>query len=346
MAQNGLVACLKVSVVSLFMLFFQVLNAQYDFSSLDAKLLKYQKAFDGNVVALVYKDGKIVHTKELGLDFKANEQVRIANCSQWLTAALVMTFVDEGKLSLDDKVMTFLPIFERYSKRYVTIRQCLNGTTGIEGESINNAGMAPTLEEQVDGFASRRDIKAPPGTVFRYSNVGLNIAGRILEIVGKKTFDQLANQRLFKPLGMKNTTFQDDFGRAPDPCTGAHSTAADYMNFLEMILDKGMFKGKRILSEAAVAQMEQAQTTPQIIKYMPPAGVGYSYGFGNLLLEQDDSGKGICVASPSMLGTWPVVDYNKGYAFIIFVKKFVPDLKKEVFLDIKSSIDEALSVGK
>jgi len=346
MAQKRLSACVKVSLAVFCLLIFQGLKAQYDFSELDGKLQLYQNQLDGFVAALVYKDGKIVHNKALGVDFNANEPARIANSSQWLTAALVMMFVDEGKISLDDKVMTYLPIFERYSKRYVTIRQCLNGTTGIEGESINNAGAGATLEEQVDGFASRRDIKAAPGTVFRYSNVGLNIAGRILEIVSKKSFDQLMTQKLLRPLGMKNASFQDDSGNSSDPCTGAIASAADYMNFLEMLLDKGMFKGKRILSEAAIAQMEQAQTTPQIIKYMPALLEGYSYGFGNVLLEQDDSGKGICVASPSLLGTWPIVDFGRGYACIIFLKKHVPNLKKEIILDLKRSIDDAVAPAK
>jgi CubicO group peptidase (beta-lactamase class C family) len=114
-----------------------------------------------------------------------------------------------------------------------------------------------------------------------------------------------------------------------------------------MILNKGMFKGKRILSENAIAQMQQAQTTPTMIKYTPKAGEGYNYGLGEWLLEQDANGKGICVASPGLFGTWPMVDNCRGYAAIIFVKTLLAgEQKKEVYMDIKSSIDEVLPCSK
>ena len=124
MTQNLRLFCIKVSAVVFFLLIFQLSNAQYNFTELDAKLKQYQKQLGNNVVALVYKDGKMVYTSELG-DFKTNTVAQIASCSKWLTAALVMMFVDEGKLKLDDPVSKYLPIFDKYMKSYVTIRQCL-----------------------------------------------------------------------------------------------------------------------------------------------------------------------------------------------------------------------------
>lgn len=346
MAQNRLRACFKVSASLWCLLFFQAVHAQYDFNGLEAALLRHQKQLGGNVVTLIYKDNKIIYAKEQG-DFKATTPAPIASCSKWLTAALVMTFVDEGKLSLDDKVTTYLPIYGRYLKGYITIRQCLSHLTGIEDEKglmgILKLGRYKTLEDEVNDFASTREIFAQPGKEFRYSTIGLNIAGRVLEVVGKKSFEQLMQQRLLKPLGMRNTTFQQDFDKAPNPSGGAVSTAADYMNFLSMILNKGMFKGKRILSESAITQMQQAQTTPDMIKYAPKAAEGYNYGLGEWLLEQDATGKGICVASPGLFGTWPMVDNCRGYASIVFVKTLLSsEQKRDVYLDIKSAIDSTL----
>jgi len=350
MSQTGSAACVKVSAFAVFMLFFQVVGAQYNFNGLEGKLLQYQKQLGDNAVTLIYKDGKIVYTKEQG-DFKANTPAPIASCSKWLTAALVMTFVDEGKLSLDDKVSTYLPIFERYMKNYITVRQCLSHLTGIHDDkgimAIFKMSRYATLEDEVNDFASKHDIDAQPGKEFRYSSIGLNIAGRICEIVGKKSFEQLMQQRLFKPLAMKNTTFQRDFGKAANPSGGAISTANDYMNFLVMILNKGMYNGKQILSEAAINQMEQAQTTPDLIKYAPAAAEGFNYGFGEWLLEQDASGKGICVSSPGLFGTWPMVDNCRGYASIVFVKTLLSsEQKKDVYMDIKSSIDSIFPCTK
>ena len=126
-------SCIKVSITLCFLLFFQLLNAQYNFTELDKKLQQYQSQLGENIVTLIYKDGKIVYSKSLG-DFNPTTQVPIASCSKWLTSALVMTFVDEGKLSLDDYVSKYLPIFNDYGKGYITIRQCLSHLTGIQGD--------------------------------------------------------------------------------------------------------------------------------------------------------------------------------------------------------------------
>ncbi|MFK4985511.1 serine hydrolase domain-containing protein, partial [Klebsiella pneumoniae] len=87
------------------------------------------------ISVLVYREGKIIYEKNLG-DFNTKTQAPIASCSKWLTAALVMVLVDEGKLSLSDKVSKYLPIFAKYSKGYITIKDCLAHLTGIESEPI------------------------------------------------------------------------------------------------------------------------------------------------------------------------------------------------------------------
>src|SRR4029078_11850481 len=162
------------------------------------------------VVMLVKRDDSLVYKKELG-DFNSKTQAPIASCSKWITAALVMTFVDEGKLSLDDKITKWLPEYEKYAKNYITIRTCLSHMTGIRSEPISILKLLErkkfnSLEDEVNSFAAK-DIQANPGEEFRYSNIGLNIAGRILEIISKRRFDVLARQRLFVPLQMRRTSF-------------------------------------------------------------------------------------------------------------------------------------------
>src|SRR5437762_13516744 len=123
-------------------------------------------------------------------------------------------------------------------------------------------------EEEVNSFASK-DIQANPGEEFRYSNIGLNIAGRILEIISKRRFDVLARQRLFVPLLMRRTSFSSLDGSAVNPSGGALSSPEDYMHFLIMLMNKGIYQGRRILSEAAVNEMLTIQTSPGQIKYAP-----------------------------------------------------------------------------
>jgi CubicO group peptidase (beta-lactamase class C family) len=336
-------SCTKVSIAWCFLLFFQLANAQYNFTELDKKLQQYQRQLGGNVVTMIYKDGKIVYSKSLG-DFNSNTQVPIASCSKWLTAALVMTFVDEGKLSLDDYVSKYLPIFTDYGKGYITIRQCLSHLTGIQGDKpligILKMSKYNSLEEEVNAFASKYEIDVNPGQEFWYGNIGLNTAGRVLEVISKKPFDRLMQDRIFRPLEMKNSTFASE--KAVNPSGGAKSTATDYMNFLTMILNKGTLNGKKILSEQSVELMQQSQTNGIKVKYGPDVAQGYNYAFGEWVLETDANGKSTCVASPGLFGTWPFVDIKRNYACIFFVKNLLREERKEIYADLKKTIDEEL----
>jgi CubicO group peptidase (beta-lactamase class C family) len=352
MAYPILSVCIKVTTVLAFLLILQPvvgqrnakpLPGQEKLSDLDDLLAQKQKTLGKDFVVMVWKkDDTLVYKKELG-EFNSKTQAPVASCSKWLTAALVMTFVDEGKLSLDDKIAKWLPEFEKYGKNYITIRNCLSHMTGIRSEPINILKLLErkkfsSLEEEVNSFAAK-DIQTNPGEEFRYSNMGLNIAGRVLEIISKKKFDVLARQKLFVPLVMRKTTFSTLDGSAVNPSGGAQSTPDDYMHFLVMLLNKGIYQGKKILSEQAVNQLCEIQTTPQIIKYAPKAAQGYNYALGAWVIEEMD-GKATALASPGLFGTWPMVDYCRGYSYLFFVKSLLGEQGAEAQMEIKALIDE------
>ena len=136
--------CIKVTTALAFLLILQPATGQQKkgpigqqkFSDLEDMLQQQQKALGKDFVVMIWKkDDTLVYKKEVG-EFDSRTQAPIASCSKWLTAALVMTFVDEGKLSLDDKISKWLPEFEKYGKNYITIRDCLSHITGIRSEPI------------------------------------------------------------------------------------------------------------------------------------------------------------------------------------------------------------------
>ncbi|MES2004964.1 MAG: serine hydrolase domain-containing protein [Bacteroidota bacterium] len=344
MSVKSVFPCVKVSAVLIFMLFFQFVNAQTDFSEIDRKLDASKKELGGNVVALIYQDGKIVYQKAIGTDFNAKTQAPIGNASQWLTAALVMSFVDQGKISLDDQVSKYLPIFSKYSKGYITIKDCLAHVTGIESDpkSINpsNRKKFASLEEEVNDLASKKEILSNPGLEFRYGSVGLSIAGRVLEIVAKRSFEQLMQERITRPLQMRNTSFSSF--NAVNPSNGAVSTPTDYISFLGMLLNKGMYNGKRILSEKAIEEMQTVRTTPSMMKFVPKVAEGYSYGLGAWSLQADENGKATIMASPGLFGTWTMIDFCRGYACVILTKGDLPEEKKEIWMEVKRIIESRL----
>ncbi len=344
--------CLKVLLVAAFLLQLQPAKAQYNWTDLDAELQAKQKLFGTNVVAMIWSKGtpsgkgdSLVYKKEMG-DFNSKTQAPIASCSKWLTAALVMQFADEGKISLDDKVAKYLPFFEKYFKSYITIRQCLSHMTGIEDgggtlKKLIQRKKFATLEEEVESLVAR-DIRANPGTDFWYGGVGLNIVGRVLEVISKKKFDILIKTKLLNPLAMRKTSFSNQDG-AINPSGGAVSTADDYMHFLMMLLNKGKYNGVQVLSENSVNEMMKVQTNASQIKYAPKSASGFNYASGSWVLEDDRNGKATALASPGLFGTWPMIDFCRGYAYIVFVKSLLGEERADAHLDIKQIIDKEIS---
>lgn len=342
MSVNPVMNCRKCSVILFFLLFFQSLAAQKPFSGVEAILKQYQKSMGKEVVVMVNKDGKNLYTYQSPA-FNAKMQAPIENTSKWLTAAVVMIFVDEGKIKLDDPVSKYIPLFSNYFKGYITIRHCLSHTSGVEAEAAGVLRLAQkskfaNLEEEVKNYVMKREIVNNPGEAFHYSQVGPNIAARVIEIVSRKTFDRVALEKLFRPAGMRGTTFYSESG-AFNPSYGAKSTAQDLMNFMTLILNKGMFNGKRILSEASVAEMQKAQFPGLPVKSTLNICTGMPYGLGNWLQETDAAGNATVVGSPGLNGTWPWIDLKKGYAVVVFPEKDVPDMKRTIYDAIRTEID-------
>jgi CubicO group peptidase (beta-lactamase class C family) len=334
--------CLKFSLGLIFLLLLQQVSGQHNFSELDDYLSSHQKVLGTNAVAMIWKNDTLIYKKEMG-EMNTRTKAPVASCSKWLTAALVMTFVDEGKISLDDKVSKYIPEFERYGKNYITIRHCLSHMTGIQSEPIKILKLLQrkkfkSLEEEVNAFAAK-EIQTNPGTEFRYSTIGLNIAGRIVEIVGKRKFDMLMRQRIFVPLGMRGSTFSTLDGSSINPSGGAISTADDYMHFLVMLLNNGKYNGRQILSEQSVKEMRTVQTSLQLIKYAPEAAKGFNYALGSWVFSQDGKGQATALSSPGLFGGWPMVDYCHGYAYLFFVKNLLGEERAGIQMEIKNIID-------
>ncbi|HEV7622412.1 MAG TPA: serine hydrolase, partial [Flavisolibacter sp.] len=255
-------------------------------------------------------------------------------------------FVDEGKISLDDYISKYIPLYETYNKRYITIRQCLSHMTGIQAEPVRLLKLLErkkynSLEDEVNSFA-KKEISANPGTDFYYSNIGINIVGRILEIISKKKFDMLIRSRLFIPLGMRQTTFSTLDGSAINPSGGAQSNANEYMHFLQMLLNNGMYNGVRVLSETSIKQLRQTLTTQEQIKYAPIVAKGYNYALGSWVVEENEQHQATILACPGLFGTWPVVDFCRGYACIFFVKTLLGEQKRDVYEQLIEALDEKL----
>lgn len=286
--------------------------------------------------AMIIRNGKVVYHKAVGysdleakVPMKKDDIFRIASQTKAVTSVAIMILFEEGKLLLDDPVSKYLPAFKNQqvlasfnekdttyttvpSKREITIRQLLTHTSGIGyaqiGSKEANAIYAKANISSGVGImnddllsAMNRLAKLPlmhqPGEKWTY---GLNtdLLGCLVEQISGKTLDQFFKERIFDPLGMKDTYFtipaakrgrlvklyqelpggklEESKGKilnginiTPDyPLLGStyysggaglSSTIEDYAIFLQMLLNGGVYNGQRILSRNAVRMMTMNQ---------------------------------------------------------------------------------------
>lgn len=334
--------CLKFSAVALFLLLFQVARGQDRFGAASAIIDRQAKQLKQNLVLVVATKDTTVFQKEDKAFGAARGQARLGLSSQWLTAALVMILVDEGKISLDDKVSRYIPSFAAYKKGYITIRHCLSHFTGIQSETnkvlrLFDKKKAASLDEAVEGYV-KKEIQENAGEAFRFNGMGPDIAGRVLEIVTRKKFDLLAQQKLLRPLGMRQTTFSTPDASAVSPATGARGTALDYIRFLRMLLNGGIHNGQRILSEASVATLKTVLTLDNNRKYSPESAKDWSFALGAWSVANTSGKEATVLSCPSFAGTTPLVDFCRGYAFM-YLQQEPTEEKEPIAQALQAALD-------
>jgi CubicO group peptidase (beta-lactamase class C family) len=324
-------------------------SQQYDFSAVDKFIEAHKDVYDDGVAVLVTQQGKVIYKKELGL--RVEDKKLIASCSKWLSAAVIMSLVDDGKLSLDDTVGTYLPIFTQYHKGNITIRQLFSHTSGFPGNSPERYEFdrTMTLEQAVNAIAENTAMIHAPGEKFNYGGVSMHIAGRIAEVLTGKDWQSLFNEKICRPCDMTANYIIMSF-RNPMIAGGVRTSAVDYLHFLEMIVNKGVYKGKRVLSGSAVATMLQDQTNGAAIEntpypknpFSPTPDAAVRYGIGNWIDVLSTDGKVLETSSPGAFGTHPWQDEVHHVAGIIFTRT---ELKKSapVSLEIRKMIRDILN---
>lgn len=135
---------------------------------------------------------------------------QIASNTKTMTGVLVMKLVEEGKLELDKPVISYLPelkLADPDVAQRVTMRHLLNHTAGWVGDLFGNTGDGDdALQKYVAQVANMPQI-TPLGSVWHYNNAAFGIAGRVVEVLRGKPFEQVMREELFEPLGMSKSCF-------------------------------------------------------------------------------------------------------------------------------------------
>ena len=300
-------------------------------------------------VSLIARNGQIVHFEAHGFIDAAkitpmtkDAVFRGFSMTKPFTSVAAMILVEEGKISLRDPISNWMPEFKKMqvltevrdergrttrvavpAKAQITVRDLLRHTSGF-----TYSGTAPFPElkeayEKVDVEASIKDISPEefiqrlseiplayePGTRWEYG-VSTDVLGVLVEKVSGKRLDEYLAEMLFKPLKMKDTSFQASPEQLPrladaldsDPLkeafwkaarveadpgkryrlggAGAVFTAEDYFRFAQMMLNKGQLDGVRILSRETVQFMMSDHIAGLQGSTFPTTGPGYGFGLG------------------------------------------------------------------
>ena len=277
----------------------------------------------GAGIWIVDKQGNTIYEKWWNR-YDRNTDLMIASATKWLEAAVIASLVDEGVLKLDDPVRKHLPELSGPAGDN-TIRQMLSHTSSIGSMEVPESCGSMQLPGRVNAAAERWR----PGEKFQYTGLALALLARMVEEKSDQPYLFTFARKIAVPCEMRRTvtgsdlwTYQGMVGSSIFPT----SNAADYMNFLLMLLNEGKFRGKTVLSpemvEALCAdQLGGAEVDPD--NYIRQA-TGFThhgvYGLGNWRVVVDADNRALLLASNSFAGFAPWIDRKHGVAGILVMR--------------------------
>ncbi len=307
------------------MLLFGVATAQNQTLSPELKaideLVKWQKeSFDAPGMAVgIIKNGEVYYTGAHGVQgigtqapLTTKSLFHMASVSKPFVATAMVQLMEQGKLSLDDKLIDHLPYFSMADKRYkkITLAQMLNHSSGIP----NVQDYEWDKPQYDDGAAERysksfteENLDFKPGSRFSYSNAAFDILCDVIAKASGMTFEDYMQQYIFEPVGMVNSTFYkpdvpeslatqphvlgDEMSRVVSEIypynrkhagsSTLHSNVEDMLLWAEVNLNKGIINGKRIYEESSYDLL----TSPQV-RVNDRRNVGLSWFLSNLKVNK------------------------------------------------------------
>jgi CubicO group peptidase (beta-lactamase class C family) len=207
--------------------------------------------------------------------------------SKLISATVVVMAHQDGRIAYDAPVRTYIPEFVGGGKESITLRQLLTHSAGIP-----NVPLGPVRTEEEWRAAVRAvceaQIEWPPGSKTLYHGLsGLFVAAEaVRRVTGNPSWERLCRERLFDPIGAKTLTFAvppdsapvaltpqpkelpktlfDGLGLGGHPAGGCIGTIADALKVLQLHLNGGVWRGRRLLRADALAEMHTVQYARQI----------------------------------------------------------------------------------
>ncbi|MEZ5356316.1 MAG: serine hydrolase domain-containing protein [Bryobacteraceae bacterium] len=318
----------------------------------------------GAVTLVATRDG-VTHFEATGNAAPGGARMRknsifwIASMTKPITGTAILMLEEAGKLSVTDPVSKFIPAFAQLktpsgAPANLTLQHLMTHTSGLAEATPAESAAAHTLADLIPAFLDK-PMRFEPGAEWRYCQSGINTLGRIIEIASGQSYPDFLAARIFRPLGMKDTTFyprpnqlsrlvtpvkREENGtlvpaaiallqgkpptatdRYPAANGGLFSTAPDYARFARMILNGGTLDGRRYLSAESVRRMTTIVTGDLKTGFTPGNGWGLTWCVVRepqgitAMLSPGTYGHG------GAYGTQAWIDPVKGTAFILMVQR-------------------------
>ncbi len=255
-----------------------------------------------NGTALVAEGGRIIYKKGFGLanmewniPNRPDTKFRLGSITKQFTSMLILQLVEEGKLSLDGKLFEYLPYYREDTGGKVTIHHLLTHTSGIPSyTNLPNFTAEVSrdpygVEEFVKKYCSG-DLEFEPGARFNYNNSGYFILGAVIEKITGQPYEKVLREKIFKPLGMKNSGYDRHGPIIPDRAAGYEQSLEGYTNapYLDMSLPYAAgslystAEDLFIWDQALYADKLLSAKTKELLfrPYVPMGGAAYGYGWG------------------------------------------------------------------
>ena len=139
-----------------------------------------------------------------------NTLLQFGSTGKTYTATAIVKLVEDGKVDLQERVRHYLPDFKLKDEQVaeeVRVLNLLNHTGGWQGDFHEDTGAGDDAVQRYVGLLDQIDQEFPLGKTASYNNAGFSIAGRIIEVITGKTYEQAIKDLLLDPLGLENTFF-------------------------------------------------------------------------------------------------------------------------------------------
>ncbi|WP_448099224.1 serine hydrolase domain-containing protein [Luteibacter yeojuensis] len=242
--------------------------------ALDA-LMKRSEATHSDAM-VIWRDGReIAHYYKGG---KAPGSIDLMSVTKSVVALGVAQLVAEGKIkSFDQPVADFYPEWRQGRKEKITIRMLMNHTSGMQNVMNTTVEIYPAPDAIQLALAA--EIVGNPGTDPSYNNKAVNLLAGIIEKASGKPMDVFFRDGLFKSMDIKPGPWEKDKAGHPYGMAGLPLTAADLGKIGQLMLDKGQWHGKQLLSAALVDALSQPQanTSMGLLWWIDPAYRHFDY---------------------------------------------------------------------